>query len=251
MWGYYDESGEYDFKGTLVNITIGGLFAPLDRWQAFDGAWQKALADEGLTYFHMSDFEAWKRPFDFKLSNGERDKAKHNRLLTALLDILLDQVDGLYAFGAVSMYDPDKPPLTHAALMEDCVGGAIKNAVLDVADFYQEPLNLVFGKQKHFGESKIRRFVDFYDYGDEQGRIRSSRMAEPKDVRPLQAADILAYEMARAQRAGRPERYPFQRLIDGAKARDLRMVMTWGPIRSRRLDLSSGSRLRRRNSRKG
>jgi hypothetical protein len=138
VWGYYDESGEYDSK-TLINMTIGGLFAPLDRWQAFDGAWQKALANEGLTYFHMADFEAWKRPFDFKLSNGERDKAKHERLLDALLDILLDQVDGLYGFGAVSMHDPNKPPLTHAALMEDCVGGAIKNAVLEVTTERERP----------------------------------------------------------------------------------------------------------------
>ena len=239
MWGYYDESGEYDANGTLTNMTIGGLFAPLDRWRAFDSAWQKALADEGLTYFHMTDFEAWKPPFDFKLIDGNRDREKHNRLLNALLDTVLNHVDGFYGFGAVSMFDPAKPPKTHKNLMEDCIGGAIKSAVLDVADFYQEPLCLVFGKQEHFPEFQITKYVDFYDYGGAKGRIKCLSMADPKDVRPLQGADIFAYEMARAQRSGRPERYPFQRLVDGAKARDLRMVMMWGPIRSRRLDLSS------------
>jgi hypothetical protein len=218
-------------------MTIGGCFAPLDRWQAFDGEWKEALADEGLPYFHITDFERWVPPFDFKLADGSRDKDKHNRILSTLLDIMLSHIDGLYGFGDVSMFDPDMPPLTHKNLMEDCIGGAIKNAVLDVADFYQEPLCLVFGKQRHFPEVQIRKYVDLYDYGAASDRIKCLSMADPKAVRPLQAAHIFAYEMARAQRSGRPERYPFQRLIDGAKARDLKMAMSWGPVRSRRLNL--------------
>jgi hypothetical protein len=136
MWGYYDESGEYDGRGNLLNMTIGGCFASLDRWLKSDSEWQRALADHGLTYFHMTEFEAWKPPFDFMLDGGGRDQAKHRRLLNALLDIMLAHVDGFYGFGAVSMFDPEKPELSHQILMEDCVGGAIKNAVLEVADFY-------------------------------------------------------------------------------------------------------------------
>jgi hypothetical protein len=239
MWGYYDESGEYDAKGNLLNMTIGGCFSALERWQALDSEWQKALAKEGLTYFHMSYFEAWSPPFDFKLPDGSRDKQKHNRILNALLGIMLSHVDGFYGFGAVSMFDPTKPPQTHERLMEDCVGGAIKNAVLDVADFYRQPLNLVFGKQGHFSEDKIRRYVDLYDYGAAAGRIKTFATANPIDSPPLQCADIFAYEMARAQRAGRPERYPFQRIVDGAKARNLRLLMYWGPIRSREVELGA------------
>jgi hypothetical protein len=242
MWGYYDESGEYDRSGNLLNMTIGGCYAALDRWQAFDAAWAAALADHGLDYFHMTDFEAWKPPFDFKLGDGTtRDQAKHNRLLNALLDIMLAYVDGFYGFGAVAMFDPEKPELTHELLMEDCVGGAIKNAVLEVADFYGESLNVVFGKQKHFGEGKIRRYVDFYDFGQAAGRIETFAMADPKSKRPLQAADIFAYEMARAQRTGRPERYPFQRIVDSCKANNRKLIMGWGPIRSKRLDLGTSS----------
>jgi hypothetical protein len=239
MWGYYDESGEYDAKGNLLNMTIGGCFSSIDRWKALDVEWQKALSDQGLDYFHMTEFEAWSRPFDFKLPDGSRDQARHNRLLNELLDIMLRHIDGFYGFGAVSMFDPSKPPQTHANLLEDCVVGAIKSAVLDVADFYQQPLHLVFGKQKHFPERKIRQYVGQYDYGEATGRIESLSMAEPRTVRPLQCADIFAYEMARAQRAGRPERYPFQRIVDGAKQRNLRLSMYWGPIRSSRAELGA------------
>lgn len=95
--------------------------------------------------------------------------------------------------------------------------GAIKNAVLDVADSYRQPLNLVFGKQGHFPEEKIRRYIDLYDYGVLAGRITSFAAANPIESRPLQCVDVFAYEMARPQRAGWPERYPFQRIVDGAK----------------------------------
>jgi hypothetical protein len=80
VWGYYDESGEYDGRGNLLNVTIGGCFASLDRWLKFDSEWQRALADHGLTYFHMTDLEAWNPPFDFMLDGGGRDQAKHHRL---------------------------------------------------------------------------------------------------------------------------------------------------------------------------
>ncbi len=246
MWGYYDESGEYDGRGNLLNMTIGGCFASLDRWLSFDAAWRAALTDHGVAYFHMADFEAWQSPFDFKLDSGARDQAKHNRLLNALLDIMLEHVDGFYGFGAVSIFDPEKPELSHEILMEDCVSGAIKNAVLDVADFYGEPLNLVFGKQKHFGEGKIRKYIDFYDFGEAKGRIKDFTTSEPKSKSPLQAADIFAYEMAHAQRAGRPERYPFQRIVDGCKNTNRKLIMGWGPIRSKRLDLGASPAFVRR-----
>jgi hypothetical protein len=225
IWGYYDESGEYDHSGTLLNMTIGGVFAPLEQWRSFDVRWRATLASEGLDWFHMTEFEKWKPPFDFKHSDGSRDKLKHERLLNALLDIMLDHIDGFYGFGAVSMFDPGSPALNHANLMEDCVAAAIKNAVLDVYDFYKQPLWLVFGKQKHFGEKHIRQYVETYDVP--RGKIKCLSMENPKDVRPLQAADVLAYEMARAQRSGRNERYPFRKLKSGAQVRNLQMNITW------------------------
>ena len=240
MWGYYDESGEHGPDGHPLNMTIGGCFSSLDRWQLFDAEWKEALGAEGLDYFHMTDFEAWAPPFDFKLADGSRDKEKHNRLLNSLLGIMLDRIDGFYGFGAVSMFEPNSPRiLSHRRLMTDCMLGAIKNAVMDIADFYQEPLNLVFGKSTHFPETEMDKLIEFYDYGEAKGRIETCSTGEPKKIRPLQAADIFAYEMARAQRKGRPERYPFQTLVDGVKSRNLRLMMYWGPIRSSEVELGA------------
>ena len=78
IWGYYDESGEYA-DGKLVNMTIGSCMAPFENWIAFEREWREALAKEGISAFHMTDFEAWVPPFDFKFTDGGRDKEKHNR----------------------------------------------------------------------------------------------------------------------------------------------------------------------------
>jgi hypothetical protein len=62
-----------------------------------------------------------------------------------------------------------------------------------------------------------------------RGRIKTADFAEPIDVPQLQAADVLAYEMAKVQR-DRPQRYPFLRLLEGSKARGIPMTPKWGPF---------------------
>ena len=254
VWLKYDESGEYDAAGNLLNMTIGCCVTRLDRWQQFDLEWTQALIDEGIPpaesgkpCFHMTDFEAWQPPFDFKLPDGSRDKARHNRLLNTLLDIMLRHIEGFHGYGAVSQFDPavNFGPMTHHALMNDCMNGAIKHAVLDIWDFYQEPLNLVFAKQKHVPEHLIAGYLNVYDWGPAEGRVKSHATARPMDVPGLQAADLSAYEMGRAQRENRPERYPFKRLVDGAKERGLRMTIYWGPIRSSTLVISDAKSVSR------
>jgi hypothetical protein len=192
--------------------------------------------------FHMTDFEAWVPPFDFKLPDGTRDKGRHNRLLNRLLDIMLAHIEGFHGYGAVSQFNPGvstSGPITHWSLMHDCVNGAMKNAVLEISEVY-EPLNLVFAKQEHVPEQLIRLYLDVYTWGPTVGRIKSLTTAYPKDLTPLQAADLFAYEMGRAQRTGRPERYPFARLVAGAKEKDLRVTIYWGPITSSTRVISPG-----------
>jgi hypothetical protein len=135
--------------------------------------------------------------------------------------------------------------MTHHALMNDCINGAIKHAVLDIYDFYGEPLNLVFAKQKHIPEHLIAGYLNVYDWGPAEGRIKSHATARPMDVPALQAADLFVYEMGRAQRENRPERYPFKRMVDGAKERGLRMTIYWGPIRSSTMVISDARNVSR------
>jgi len=122
--------------------------------------------------------------------------------------------------------------------MNDCMSMAVKDAVLRVWGDYEEPINLMFAKQNHFSSTKIDRYVEIWNHGFNAGRVGSVTHCFASKVAALQAADVLAYEVARAQRANRPGRYPFQRLVDGAKATGKAFSLTWGPIRSKRTVLS-------------
>lgn len=244
IWGYYDESGEYDAAGNLINMTVGGCFAPLDAWKKFEVRWKKALNDEELNHFHfhMTDFEAWRHPFDFTLPDGSRDHERHKRLLSTLLDLMIEFADGLYGFS--SLVPPVERSQQHKLLLEDCIIGAVSHAIREVWDFYRQPVNLVFARQSHFPESEIKKVIGLYDFGDGEGRIKSQAVANVQDIGALQAADILAYEMARWQRDGRAERYPFAKMREAARAHKLQMTIKWGPIRSRRVDLSDAPQTR-------
>jgi hypothetical protein len=235
-WIYYDESGEYDAKGNLINLTVGGCVSSLEKWRAFANDWNVILDREGLEFFHMADFEAWRSPFDFKLENGERDKAKHNRVLNDLLDTMLQYIEGLYGFVGNSILKQSDN--AHKTMLEDSIGGAIKNAVLDTWTFYEKPLNLVFDQQTHFPLTEIKKYVDFYDFGGAKGRVKNVIFGRSEECPALQAADIIAYEMSKTQRLNRPQRYPFTKLIEGGKVRNIAMRLGFGPVRFAKIDLN-------------
>ena len=170
IWAYYDESGEYA-DGKLLNMSIGGCVSSLAKWELFKVDWCATLQAEGLSYFHMTDFEAWKSPYDFKLPDGSRDNEKHRRLIAGLLSVMLDYVECFAAFSAGNLVSPDGS-LAHGLAMEDCVLGAVTHAIHDLWDRYQEPINLVFGKQRHFSYAKIMRYVEFNDWGKVVGALK-------------------------------------------------------------------------------
>jgi hypothetical protein len=232
IWGYFDESGEHDQEtGRLLNMSIGGVYAPLANWQALETEWRRVLADEGLESFHMAPFENWKRPFDFKLGDGARDTAKHERIIKALLDLMVEYIDGFYGFGAISQFGNEGSTVSDRQLLEDCARGVAKNAAVDVSRYYNEPVNLVFAEQKWISLDAWQRYIAEYDYRGE--RIGTVTMDRAGRVPALQCADIFAYEIGRAQRRCGPDRYPFRRLRDEAIAKGSTFSITWGPIRRR------------------
>ncbi|MBV9862079.1 MAG: hypothetical protein JO267_08010 [Alphaproteobacteria bacterium] len=225
IWAYYDESGEYDGDGRLLNMSIGGCVSRIEKWDSFKSAWEGALQRDGLQRFHMTDFEAWIPPYDFKCGDGSRDNARHNNILNSLLNMLLDHVEVFCAFSAGNQISGDSKK-AHQYAIEDCTSSAISHAVHDLYGLYQQPINLVFAKQQHFSAAKMQEYVDLYDWGDGKGRIKTASVASPSDLPQLEAADILAYEMAREQRS-RPRRYPFTTLLAGCKARKIPMTLKW------------------------
>ncbi|MGA3117205.1 MAG: DUF3800 domain-containing protein [Syntrophobacteraceae bacterium] len=221
-WIYYDESGENDAAGNLLSMTMGGCMSSLDKWKEFEIAWKTILANEGLDFFHMTDFEAYRPPFNFQLAGGSRDKKKHERILNSLLDLMVKYIEGFYGFA--SKYMTSDKSRAHRLYLEDCIISVVSHAVHEGWESYREPLNLVFAKQPHFSQSGIEKYVDLYDYGEGKDRIKKPvSFCDVKNVCALQAADIIAFEMRCIQR-NRVERYPFKKLRHGAIANNIRMM---------------------------
>jgi hypothetical protein len=80
-------------QGKKANYSeVGGPSALADlsgKWiDSVHGRWKAILIPEGIECFHMTDFENWKKPFDFKLGDGTRDYDRHHRILNGLLNII-------------------------------------------------------------------------------------------------------------------------------------------------------------------
>src|SRR5215831_12052752 len=135
VWVYYDESGEYSrFQepGTLMNMSVGGCIAPLEAWKSFEAEWKQALNDEGLPFFHMTDFENWKPPFNFELQDGSRDKNKHNRILDRLLEIMLNHIEWFVGLAAPSKLHEKMPNKrkAHKDFLSECIEATVRHAAL-------------------------------------------------------------------------------------------------------------------------
>lgn len=227
IWAYYDESGEYaPGTGKLLKMTIGGCVSTLDKWKKFEPEWKAVLAAEGLSHFHMTDFERWKAPFDFTLADGTRDKEKHNRLLNNLLDVMAPYIEGYYGFSSWEI--PDDPYKAHKAAMEQCTIGAISHAVKNLHTHYGQSIHLVFAKQRHYPRVGRQYWQFYYDRHD--ARIATATEADANMLPQLQAADVAAYELARRMRVDRPIRYPFKRIQQAVSARGGRLTYQLGPF---------------------
>jgi hypothetical protein len=85
----------------------------------------------------------------------------------------------------------------------------------DAGHSNDDALALVYAKHPEYSRETIERH--FGDIGRGDPRLRTCTVQEQMDVPPLQAADLVAYEMSHAQRGDGQERYPFLRLKAGLK----------------------------------
>jgi hypothetical protein len=208
IWGFFDESGEHDkASGRLRRLTIGGAFASFEAWESFSIDWAALLQWAGITAFHMTDFEARKGPY------GEWSNCKRRKFLNAALEIMAAHVDQFHGF-------TNTPTTVRRPLQKSYEAGLI-DTILHAARggaYGDEPIALVFAINPEFSlaraETHLKQISAWYE------NVRALQVADPVHTCPLQAADIIAYEVSRLQREDRSERYPLRRLGElGARFR--------------------------------
>jgi hypothetical protein len=202
----FDASG----KENSEVIVVAGFISSHTDWSSFNTQWLERLKQDELEYFHMVDFANFRRHF----ATGWRgNEERRRRLFGDLLDIIRSHVYRQFA-SAIEMNTFDR--LSSENKKEFSLNAYVLAARTCAADVRR------WQEEEKFQPPTAYAFED----GDEGKGLMTERflkdgLAAPvfkgkKDYTPLQAADILAYELHKPHRdllAGKP-RGPFRFGLD-------------------------------------
>jgi hypothetical protein len=190
---YFDESGIHAGSPALI---LAGYAAPTAQWLKFEDRWKTALAEAGVSCFHMSEFES--RLSEFRgWSNPKR---------IAFLSGLIDIINETAVYGlccAISMEDyreavPEDlrqfdPRFAYLLCFHECL-----TWIPDILESVppKETVNLVFDGNDQYTPMLYRAFCAFKQFfGEPRWLLGTLSYGSKRNYIPLQAADILAYEM--------------------------------------------------------
>ncbi len=203
---YFDESGDPTNPGAHA-FSVGGCMAPLEYWEAFETEWRQALDDEGLSWFHMTDFENYRREF------SGWDERRHRDFLQRLLTIIDRSVQvhvGAAKILCSDIADPDWPTTyrnTYYNCVQVCVHGALREASYLPPE---EKVRLVFAHHPQISPVVLEACNEALREGF--SRLGSITQARVREVLPLQAADLVAYELNKAVSDPSRKRFPYEQL---------------------------------------
>ncbi len=208
---YFDESGTHEDSD---HVAVAGFIGFASAWVDFCARWQLALNDFGLSYFHMTDFANRVKPYDTWLEETRRSR------LSRLLNIIDANVIGSVGF---SVPKKSFESICSPKAKEIC-GGAYGLAAiacfLDLGNIFaymppSDEVTYVFERGSKGAEQIRKVFQSNRELSEQRKKYRlgSLRFEDKRDYLPLQAADILAYEIYKeSQRmpGKKQSRYPLQ-----------------------------------------
>jgi uncharacterized protein DUF3800 len=194
--GYFDGSGTKSDPASRV-VTVAGYASTESQWRKFEAEWAAALAAEDVPLFHMKDFAHSQRAF--KAWRG--DEPRRQRFLKALLGIIRKRTQKKFS---ISVLLDHYRAMNEKYMLREAIGGPYAIAaqmVITCAELWM--------RKRHPDDGML--YV-FEKGDDDQGELQrifkkyfSNMPVEPLFVEksadvgtPLQAADFIAYEHAKA-----------------------------------------------------
>jgi len=189
---YFDESGTH---GSPI-LTLAGYIATVEQWAHFAREWDEILKQESLTHFHMSKFEA--RQGEFRGWDNDRRLGVQKRLI----GIIKRRVNiGIFCAVNLAAYDemvtewrrkPFGSPYNFCVKM-----------CLSIISFWaqeyerEEPIAYVIEHGAGYNHEIDKSFSAVFAREEMRKffRLGSLTFADKKQALPLQAADLLAYEV--------------------------------------------------------
>lgn len=204
----FDASGsEGDAKTQF--LTVAGFLSTAQEWIAFSELWQKRLQDDGLEYFRMAEFAQSVKQF----AAWKNQEARRQRLLGDLLDII--KRHAFRKFGTVVEIAALNEHLDDAFKQDfhlTAYALAGRSAVGDVWQWTKSqgmlatPVAMVF-EDGDLGKGELTKRCEEdgipVNFRPKKDQI-SGDVLVPGFI-PLQACDILVYEMGLLVRQDRPQ----------------------------------------------
>lgn len=212
LQAYMDDSGTHDGSSHCL---VAGYWGGASEWKRFERAWNKAVAEEGLEEFHAKEF--WPRISGKRLGKyfGWNDD-RHQSFADRLLAIIGSHKIYPFACGVIASEWEKQPVrlrkvysgLHHLAAKND---SAIKSVFLPfqvcivrAASYCHPgvPMNFIFDEDPKIAGRASQCFLKLKQEAieDKDPILRNLGQlvfADSKKSAPLQAADLLAYEMYR------------------------------------------------------
>lgn len=256
--GYFDESG---LDAHSKTFWVAGYVQHFRDWPSFSFDWNRALRSRGVAAFHMMDLVGRRANFD-----GWSD-AQAVDLMDELVSII--NSSDVLGFGAGLVKDDYERVIARGTFLEE-VGlkpewwrkpyllafqQCIVEAVLKATDLPKsEKITFIFDRQAEFAARSKAVFAEMSDEGlwPSGDRLGGVHFESKDDRTPLQAADLLAYELRKftddkRSGSGRAMRRSLERLrkrvVACRLAETKHMVRVVDEIReSRRRSLAAGTR---------
>ncbi len=218
---YLDDSGTHDSSRAII---MGGLIAHEDEWVKFEVAWGAFLADFGLSAMHASHCEAGDKEFE-----GVKREIRDAYIIRCAK--IIAEMDALLVVSAVSRSAWDE-----AVAQREVLSEAFPSPIdLCFNDVFQrctrwgrrsagrsEPIVITFDAREQSIPAWQRRAAGYQARFPE--KVAGVAFGNMKQVLPLQAADLIAYEAYRfhleRERLGRePDPRPSFELLASEMAR--------------------------------
>jgi hypothetical protein len=211
LHAYLDDSGTHDSSPVCV---VAGYFGSERHWTRFDSKWRAVLDSFAIEEFHANKFWAFVDGANVTEFKGW-DEDKCQRLITSLLKIIAES-SRLYPVGCMvdmnewkALTKDERAFLTGAAYDSN---GRIKTPGAPNKTFFLPFLTAIAAalqycnadKLMHFTFDANKRFAPYaLDYFgaikalqiDNYGRMGDISFVDSKKACPVQAADLLAYEV--------------------------------------------------------
>ena len=191
---YMDETGHAAADDQLF-CGMAGFIAPAEDWEIFEGKWKRVLRDFKIPYFHMREFAHSVGVFEgWKGKEAKRQKLFGSLLnkIAAIHPIPLGSITSLEAYRNLTPEDQIVYHDPYLRGLADCAGlpgMLLKDAPPEVK------YAVVFSEQaefRHRAESVYQVLKQYFSFSH---RMMYPDFKDMRDLVPLQAADIIAYEL--------------------------------------------------------